>query len=282
LRAACPVLPSEQTVDAYKATGDLTDGPGVPTLLRERLYAMIRSNNTPQARTGYLVQDEIRIACGVVYRVRDGSVVGFVTDQTYFGDTVIDPKTKTAKVAKPKPAAEAGGGGSAGAGAGAGASAGAGAGAAAGSGGGASGGSSSGAPARTSRETDAQRLATAKLHARVAKNVLVWMYISADSTICIPVSLQYTTDIDPGQAFTMSITFMAILRDLHKMGITVTLIVGDNASVNRVRGAPGSHCNRCHEQEHARGQLYTLHQRHTCVHKSPGVPSTVYCGGHGP
>jgi hypothetical protein len=70
LRAACPVLPSEATVDAYKCTGDLTDGGGVPDLLQSRLLARLTRNNTASAPTGYLIHDELRIACGIAYRVR--------------------------------------------------------------------------------------------------------------------------------------------------------------------------------------------------------------------
>ena len=89
LRAACPMLPSEQTVDAFKASGDLQDSQRAAPQLLQRLGGLIAKNNRPEAKTGTLVQDEIRASCGVVYRVRTGSIVGFVTDQTYFGDIVV-------------------------------------------------------------------------------------------------------------------------------------------------------------------------------------------------
>ena len=76
------MLPSEQTVDAFKASGDLQDSQRAAPLLLQRLGGHLAKNNRPEAKPGTLVQDEIRASCGVVYRVRTGSIVGFVTDQT--------------------------------------------------------------------------------------------------------------------------------------------------------------------------------------------------------
>ena len=231
------MLPSEQTVDAFKASGDLQDSQRAAPLLLQRLGGHLAKNNRPEAKTGTLVQDEIRASCGVVYRVRTGSIVGFVTDQTYFGDIVVDPKTAKAKKAAKaaKRAAKTGDGtgpGPGGSGAGAGAGAGAGEG-----GSGASGAAAAGAGSSklSTKEKEAQRSDVAKLHARMAKSVLVWMYVSADNSICQAVSLQYTADIDPGQAFSMSTTLLNILGDLYLMGVRITLVAGDNATVNRVR-----------------------------------------------